>query len=42
MDNMDLDHIKGLIDEECYTPKEALKFELELSGINTKEVWKWK
>lgn len=38
MDNIDLAHIKALIDEEGYTAKEALKIELELSGIDIKKV----
>lgn len=29
MDNYDLDHIKGWIEEDNYSPKEALQFELE-------------
>lgn len=36
MANEDIEHIKGLIDEEGYSPKEALKIELEGVGIDIK------
>lgn len=38
MDNYDLDHIKGWIEEDNYSPKEALQFELEGVGIDIREV----
>lgn len=38
MENCDLDHIKGLIDEDNYSPKKALQIELENSGINIQKV----
>lgn len=38
MENYDLDHIKGLIDEDNYSPKKALQIELENSGINIQKV----
>ncbi len=37
MENHDLDHIQGDIEDGC-TPKEALINELELSGLNIKDV----
>lgn len=37
MDNYDLDHIQGDIDDG-YSPKEALINELELAGLNIKNV----
>ncbi len=36
MDDHDLDHIKAWMEE--YSPKEALREELEFSGIDIKEV----
>lgn len=38
MDNHDLDHIKGWIDEDGYSPKEALQIELEGAGLDMKDV----
>ena len=38
MDNHDIDHIKGWIDGENYSPKEALQLELEDAGIDIKKV----
>lgn len=39
MDNNDLDHIQGRIDEDKDSPKEALKKELELCGLDIKNVF---
>lgn len=39
MDNNDLEHIQGRIDEEGDSPKEALKKELELCGLDIKKVF---
>ena len=38
MGNFDLDHIKGWIDEDGYSPREALKLELDGAGIDINEV----
>ena len=38
MDNYDLEHIKGRIDEDNCSAKEALQIELEISGIDIKNV----
>ena len=38
MDNHDLDHIQGRIDDNGDSPKEALKNELEFCGFNIKNV----
>lgn len=38
MGNEDIEHIKGLIDEESHSPKEALKIELDGVGIKIKNV----
>lgn len=39
MDNHDLDHIIGWVEEENYSPKEALATELEDAGFNIKDVF---
>lgn len=38
MDNHDMDHIKGWVDEEGYSPKEALQIELDGVGIDIGKV----
>lgn len=38
MDNHDLDHIQGRIDDDKDSPKEALKNELEFCGFDIKKV----
>ena len=39
MDNHDLDHIQGRIDKDGDSPKEALKKELEICGLDIKKVF---
>lgn len=38
MDNLDLDHIIGLIKEEGCTPKQALEKELSFNGLDIRNV----
>lgn len=38
MDDIDLEHIQGLIDEENVSPIKALEDELRMSGLDIKDV----
>lgn len=38
LENITLEHIQGLIDEEGYSPKDALKEELSFCGLNINDV----
>lgn len=40
MDNHDLDHIKGWVDDDFRSPKEALALELNGSGLDILDVKK--
>lgn len=38
MEDYDIEHLIGWMEEENYSPKEALKLELDVAGLNIKDV----